>query len=102
MSGERIFCSDYDSLVYDSLLDNIFMRKAFQKYNVLYGLPKEESINIRKKLNLSISDFAKIIGCTNETLISYENGNLIPDNIYLVTIKTIIDNPEVICNLKKL
>ena len=96
--GKRRFCKHCGSLVYDSVLDNTFTKLALNMYNELYGIPKEYFINISKKLNLSVGDFAKIIGCAKKTLVSYENGNLILNNIYLVAIKTIIDNPEVIRN----
>ena len=86
-------------MVYDPVLDNEYTKEGIRLYNEKYGLPKEDIIAIRKKLNLSVEAFAKIIGCAKKTLVSYETGNSIPNDIYMITIKTIIDNPEVIKNI---
>ena len=96
ISKERRFCKNCNCLVYDPVLDNEYTKEGIRLYNEKYGLPKEDIIAIRKKLNLSVEAFAKIIGCAKKTLVSYETGNSIPNDIYMITIKTIIDNPEVI------
>ena len=99
VANKRRFCNECNSLVYDQKLDNEFSKEAIRKYNELYGLPAQNIKNFRKKLNLSVEDFAKIIGCAKKTMISYENENSIPNDVYLVIIKTIIDNPEIIKNI---
>lgn len=43
--------------------------------------------------------FSKIIGCAKKTLISYEKGKSVPNDIYLIIIKSIISNPEIILTL---
>lgn len=97
--AERRFCSKCNSLVYDQKLDNNAGKQAISLYNKEYGLPKEEIINLRKKYNLSQEQFSKIIGCAKKTLISYEQGKSIPNDIYMITLKTLIDNPDVIINI---
>ena len=57
---------------------------------------KEEVINLRKLYQLSLDDFSKIIGCAKKTLISYEQGISIPNDNYLITLKTLSKNPEII------
>ena len=93
--SERRFCSKCDCLIYDKELDNIAQKKAIKLYNKKYGI-SDEIISIRKKLGLSLDDFSKVIGCAKKTLISYEKGESIPNDTYMIVIKTIIDNPETI------
>ena len=52
----------------------------------------KEIINLRKRYNLSLQQFSKVIGCAKKTLISYEAGTSIPNDIYMVILKTLIDN----------
>lgn len=97
--AERRFCSNCNSLVYDSELDNKASKMAISIYNKNYGIPKEEIISLRKKYELSQQQFSKIIGCAKKTLISYELGNSIPNDIYMITLKTLIDNPDIIIDI---
>jgi len=94
--SERRFCQDCGSLVYDSELDNIASCKAIELYNDVYGVSKEAIINLRKKYNLSQELFAKIIGCAKKTLISYEKGTSIPNDTYMIVLKSLIYEPETI------
>ncbi len=96
ITSKNRFCKRCDCHVYDSELDNMTLRKVFKKYTELVGVPPEEVIALRKSYNLSQEQFAKIIGCAKKTLVSYENGNSIPNDIYLVILKTLMDNPDVI------
>ncbi len=57
---------------------------------------KEKVKELRKNYSLSLDDFSKIIGCAKKTLISYEQGSSVPNDIYLITINTLIKNPEII------
>ena len=50
----------------------------------------------RKKYNLSQELFSKIIGCAKKTLISYEKGMSIPNDNYLIILKTLIENEDTI------
>ena len=93
---ERRFCQECDMLVYDNVLDNLASEEAISIYHKLYGVDIKELINLRKKYDLSIELFAKIIGCAKKTLISYEQNKSIPNDTYMITIKTLINNPEVI------
>ena len=95
VESERRFCSNCNNLVYDSELDNKAIKKALKIYNDKYGV-SEKIKRIRKELGLSQEEFAKIIGCAKKTLISYEKGMSIPNDVYLVSINTIIDNPNTI------
>ena len=98
-NSDRRFCSKCNNLVYDEKLDNIASEKGIEIYNKLYGVPKEEIIALRKKYNLSQELFSKVIGCAKKTLISYEKGVSIPNDSYLILIKSLIANPEIIANL---
>lgn len=94
--SNRRFCSKCNNLVYDEKLDNEASKKAIKEHNKLVGLDPEKIIALRKKYNLTQEQFSKIIGCAKKTLISYEQGTSIPNDIYLVTIKTLLENPEII------
>lgn len=98
-NSDRRFCSKCNNLVYDEKLDNIASEKGIEIYNKLYGVTKEEIIALRKKYNLSQELFSKVIGCAKKTLISYEKGMSIPNDSYLIIIKSLIANPEMITNL---
>lgn len=98
-NSNRRFCSKCNNLVYDEKLDNIASEKGIEIYNKLYGVTKEEIIALRKKYNLSQELFSKVIGCAKKTLISYEKGVSIPNDSYLILIKSLIANPEIITNL---
>ena len=92
----RRFCKECGNLVYDSELDNVASKKAIEIYNDKYGITKEEIINFRKSYNLSQSLFSKIIGCAKKTLISYEKGDSIPNDNYIIILKSLIANPKII------
>lgn len=98
-NSDRRFCSKCNNLVYDEKLDNIASEKGIEIFNKLYGVPKEEIIALRKKYNLSQELFSKVIGCAKKTLISYEKGMSIPNDSYLILIKSLIANPKIITNL---
>ena len=98
-NSERRFCKKCNNLVYDSDLDNKASIKAIEKYNELYGISKEKIINLRKKFNLSQDLFSKIIGCAKKTLISYEKGKSIPNDSYLIILKSLLAKPEMIVTI---
>lgn len=95
----RRFCKNCNHLVYDKELDNEASKEAIRIYNNIVGVSPESIIELRKKLNLTQLEFSKIIGCAKKTLISYELGKSIPNDIYLVTLKTLMENPEIIVNM---
>lgn len=95
-SAKRRFCKSCNNLVYDSNLDNIASEIAINKYNEKYGVTKDEIVALRKKFNLTIELFAKIIGCAKKTLISYEKGKSIPNDSYLIILKSLISKPDTI------
>lgn len=97
--AKRRFCSKCNNLAYDEDLDDFVSKHAIELYNRSQGITKEQIIDLRKKYNLSQSMFAKIIGCAKKTLISYEKGTSIPNDIYLITLKTLIDNPDILINM---
>lgn len=96
--SERRFCKNCNSLVYDDKLDNKASVLAISIYNEKHGI-SNEIINLRKKYNISQDLFSKIIGCAKKTLISYEKGKSVPNDIYLIIIKSIISNPEIMITL---
>ncbi len=93
---ERRVCSDCGSLVYDEKLDDIASKEAIRIYNINYGITKEEIKKIRQNYGLSLELFAKIIGCAKKTLISYEKGTSIPNDNYLIILKTLQKNPSLL------
>lgn len=95
-TSKRRVCNNCGNLIYDKELDNNSLYKAYRIYNEKYGIPKDKIINLRKKYNLTQTEFSKIIGCAKKTLISYEQGKSIPNDIYMIIMKTLLDNPEVI------
>lgn len=95
-TSKRRFCHDCGKIVYDECLDNRTSELAIEMFNNKYGVSKEKLIELRKKYNLSQADFSKIIGCAKKTLISYEKGKSIPNDVYMVSIKNLINNPEAI------
>ena len=82
-TSKRRVCNNCGNLIYDKELDNNSLYKAYRIYNEKYGIPKDKIINLRKKYNLTQTEFSKIIGCAKKTLISYEQGKSIPNDIYM-------------------
>lgn len=97
--SNRRFCKKCNNLVYDSELDNITSLLAIDLYNKQYGISKEKIIELRKKYNLSLELFSKIIGCAKKTLISYEKGISIPNDSYMIILKSLINKPDTILTL---
>lgn len=97
--SDRRFCSQCNELVYDHKLDDIANKLSIKLYNERFGISKEAIIHLRKKYNMSQQQFSKVIGCAKKTLISYELGNSIPNDIYMITLKTLIDNPDIIFDI---
>ncbi len=97
--SDRRFCKKCNNLVYDSKLDNEASKKAIDLYNKEYGITKESIVSLREKYNLSQELFSKIIGCAKKTLVSYENGNSIPNDNYLIIIKSLINKPDTMITL---
>lgn len=92
--GKKRYCKNCNSDVYDRELDNDILKKALRKKEEILGIEPERIIRLRKEYNLSQDDFSKIIGCAKKTLISYEKGSSIPNDIYLIAIKMLLDNPQ--------
>ena len=90
------FCKNCNSPIYDEKLDNDALKKVLNKYSKIYGIEPKKIKEFRKKFNLSQELFSKIIGCAKKTLISYENGTSIPNDTYLIILKTLIENEETI------
>lgn len=97
--SKRRFCKECNSLVYDAELDNNASEIAISIYNEEYGVSKDEIIALRNKYNLSQELFSKIIGCAKKTLVSYEKGKSIPNDCYLIIIRSLISKPETILTL---
>ena len=98
-TSKRRFCKECNSLVYDSELDNLASEKAIAIYNEKYGISSDKIIELRKQYNLSQELFSKIIGCAKKTLISYEKGKSIPNDSYLIILKSLIAKPDTILTL---
>ena len=98
-TATRRFCNKCNNLVYDALLDNEASKQALALYNKQFGIPKEKILELRNKYNLSQELFSKIIGCAKKTLISYEKGTAIPNDNYIILLKSLISKPDTIVTL---
>ena len=97
--ADRRFCKNCDSLVYDHELDNAVSEIAIAKFNEQYGILGADITKLRNKFNLSQDIFSRIIGCAKKTLISYEKGKSIPNDSYLIILKSLLAKPETIFTL---
>ena len=82
-------CQQCHEDIFDMELDSENLRQAYQKYKQIHGLlMASDIIRIRKKYKLSQRTFAKLIGCTQATLVRYEKGAIQNDThnrlIYLL------------------
>jgi len=93
-------CSQCQEEVFDMKLDSDNLKRAYQKYKQAHGLLLASDImRIRKKYQLSQRTFAKMIGCTQATLVRYEKGT-IQDDTHNRLIH-LLDNPENLANIFK-
>lgn len=90
------FCTMCNTQIYDEVLDEETAKKVLFAYSKKYGIEPKQIKQFRKKYNLSQDLFAKIIGCAKKTLISYENGTSIPNDTYMIIMKTLFENEETI------
>lgn len=88
------FCNKCNMQIYDEELDQETTTKIIREYHKKYGIEPQKIISFRKKYNLSQELFSKIIGCAKKTLISYEKGTSIPNDSYMIILKTIIENEK--------
>ena len=95
INSDGRFCKKCECSVYDRYLDNEMLKKAIYLYNKEYGI-SDDIKKIRNEIGLSLDELSNIIGCAKKTLISYEKGESIPNDTYMIIIKTILDNPETI------
>lgn len=93
---KRRFCKNCNSLAYDPELDNKAGEEAIKLYNEKYGIPGDKIKKLRKNFNLSQELFSRVIGCAKKTLISYELGTSIPNDIYAIIINSILAKPETV------
>ena len=94
VDSSRRFCKNCHQLVYDEILDQEASLKAIEEYNKKFGIMGEQIVSLRHNLGLSQELFAKVIGCAKKTLISYEKNQSVPNDIYLILIKTILQDPN--------
>lgn len=90
------FCTTCNTQIYDEVLDEEASKKVLLTYSKKYGIDPEQIKHFRKKYNLSQDLFSKIIGCAKKTLISYENGTSIPNDTYMIIMKTLFENEDTI------
>ena len=95
----RMVCKDCKNIVPDKELDYEATIEANNIYSAKYGISKEDIVLMRKKLNLSQELFARIIGCAKKTLVSYEVGYSIPNDIYIGVLKLIKADNSVILEI---
>ncbi len=86
-------CDDCGAEVLDYELDNDNLNKAFRAYKRKHALLSAEEIcALRKKYGISQRTLATLIGCSQATIVRYENGN-IQDNTHN-NIMRMLQRPE--------
>jgi putative zinc finger/helix-turn-helix YgiT family protein len=86
-------CKKCNEEIFDMKLDTENLKQAYQKYKSAHGLLLAEDImRIRNKYKLGQRTFAKLIGCTQATLVRYEKGTIQNDTHNRLIL--LMDNPE--------
>ncbi|WP_026520062.1 type II TA system antitoxin MqsA family protein [Butyrivibrio sp. FCS006] len=86
-------CCDCGADIFDFQLDEDNLKRAFTKYKRNHALMTAEEIcDLRKKYNISQRTLATLIGCSQATIVRYENGN-IQDNTHN-NIMRMLQKPE--------
>lgn len=88
--GKRRFDATTNEPVFDYDLDNALLIEAGKKYRESIHFDGEKLIEFRKKHDLTQALFAKILGISRKTLISYEKNYAIPNNQNLKLIQSMI------------
>lgn len=97
----RTLCDECNDLVETDRLAVEATKKLNELYNKKYGITKETIVKLRKSYHLSQELFAKILGCAKKTLVSYETGQSIPNDIYMGLLKLLDNKPSIIIDLLK-
>lgn len=70
-------CDDCGEEVFDFQLDEDNLKRAFSKYKRKHALMTAmEIMALRRKYNISQRTLATLIGCSQATVVRYENGNI--------------------------
>ncbi len=70
-------CRDCGKEVFDYTLDSDNLRRAFLQYKKKHALLNSNDIvMLRKKYNISQRTLAKLIGCSQATIVRYEKGDI--------------------------
>jgi DNA-binding XRE family transcriptional regulator len=96
VSGKRRFDSMTNEPVFDYDLDNALLIEAGKKYRESIHFEGEKLIEFRKKHDLTQALFAKILGISRKTLISYEKNYAIPNNQNLKLIQSMIKDESLL------
>lgn len=86
-------CKKCNEEIFDMKLDTENLKQAYQKYKKAHGLLlAEDIVRIRNRYKLGQRTFAKLIGCTQATLVRYEKGTIQNDTHNRLI--NLMDNPE--------
>ena len=86
-------CKKCNEEIFDMKLDTENLKRAYQKYKKAHGLlMSEEIMRIRNRYKLGQRTFAKLIGCTQATLVRYEKGTIQNDTHNRLIL--LMDNPD--------
>lgn len=96
VSGKRRFDSITNELLFDYDLDNALLIEAGKKYRESIHFDGGQLVEFRKKHELTQALFAKILGISRKTLISYEKNYAIPNNQNLKLIQSIIKDESLL------
>lgn len=94
VNAKVCFCNECGTDLWDDVLDDENLKKAYRKYREQKNLLQPEEIKaIRMQYGLSQTSFAKILGFGEKTITRYENGSLqdTAQNNLLVLVKNPAD-----------
>lgn len=101
VSGNRRFDTITNEPVFDYELDNTLLIEAGKKYRESIHFDGEKLIEFRKKHDLTQALFAKILGISRKTLISYEKNYAIPNNQNLKLIQSMLKDETLLEKMSK-
>jgi putative zinc finger/helix-turn-helix YgiT family protein len=96
---ETLVCSQCGEYISSPVQNDEILKRVYDRYKEIHGLLlTDEIISIRKKYNLSLRDFSKILGLSYVTYHRYENG-AIPEPALNNLLLLIKENPQNFDNL---
>lgn len=96
---EHFECASCGEVEYSSKAAKEFSKKLLSKYAEIHGLMSPEEIRaLRKRHNLSQSDFEKVLGVKTPTVSRWETGKVLQSKLADNYLRVLYDNPQVMEN----